>query len=322
MKKLFLLSVFLFGTVAMGWAQMDPSYIAVEVNSGKVLYSTNAEAKRPIASLAQVATALVALDWANRTSAELNTVITIPQDAYAVTSVGNPMRLKPGDRITLRDALYSCLLGADNVSALTVASYVGRDLVYRRGGGSPIGQFIKEMNNLATGIGMKKTVFVSPHGMDSRSGANESCAVDLALLGSYAMQNPAFSFIVRQSSRRIGVETATEGTQYYNVVNTNSLLNQSGVDGIKTGSSRVAGPCLLLSAIRQSVARKDAKTGRDNIYPQRLVIVVLGTEQRFSIARSLIREGWRDWDRWQTNGMQTTSIKDYLKMPTASPNKK
>lgn len=56
------------------------------------------------------------------------------------------MDLQPGDRLTLRDALYSTLLGSDNVSALTVASFVGRDLVSRRGGGAPIAAFVAEMN--------------------------------------------------------------------------------------------------------------------------------------------------------------------------------
>lgn len=126
-------------------AQERPSYIAIEANSGKLLFSSNAEEKRPVASLSQVATAMVALDWVARTRLPLDTFIAVPQEAFGLRA-GNPMDLQPGDRLTLRDALYSTLLGSDNVSALTVASFVGRDLVSRRGGGAPIAAFVAEMN--------------------------------------------------------------------------------------------------------------------------------------------------------------------------------
>lgn len=138
-----------------------PSYIAIEANSGKLLFSSNAEAKRPVASLSQVATAMVTLDWVARTRLPLDTFIAVPQEAFGLRA-GNPMDLQPGDRLTLRDALYSTLLGSDNVSALTIASFVGRDLVSRRGGGSPIAAFVTEMNNLARSLRMAKTRFTAP----------------------------------------------------------------------------------------------------------------------------------------------------------------
>lgn len=318
MKKLILTFVTLFTLAVMpALAQQEAaSYISVESNSGKILYSSNAEKERPISSLAQVATALVALDWVERTNIELNRIITVPQEAYAIT-VGNPMNLSPGDRITLRDALYSTLLGADNVSALTIANFVGKDLAFRRGGGSPISQFVHEMNNLAAAIGMKKTKFAAPHGLESQSSASMSCAVDLALLGMYATQRPAFCFIVKQASRRIGVETLSEGTKLYDVRNTNALLAVPGVDGIKTAKSRISGPCILLSATRTAFVRKNPKTGSDMIYPQRLVIVVLGTEDRYKLSKSLMAQSWKSWERWLNAGGPTTELKDFLQLPTA-----
>ena len=85
-------------------AQEKPSYIAIEANSGKLLFSSNAEARRPVASLSQVATAMVTLDWVTRTRLPLDTFITVPQEAFGLRA-GNPMDLQPGDRLTLRDAL-------------------------------------------------------------------------------------------------------------------------------------------------------------------------------------------------------------------------
>lgn len=173
-------------------AQEKPSYIAIEANSGKLLFSSNAEARRPVASLSQVATAMVTLDWVTRTRLPLDTFITVPQEAFGLRA-GNPMDLQPGDRLTLRDALYSTLLGSDNVSALTIASFVGRDLVSRRGSGTPIAAFVSEMNNLARSLRMTKTRFTAPHGLDAGNAVSTSCALDMALLGMYSMQNPAFA---------------------------------------------------------------------------------------------------------------------------------
>ena len=211
-------------------AQERPSYIAIEANSGKLLFSSNAEEKRPVASLSQVATAMVALDWVARTRLPLDTFIAVPQEAFGLRA-GNPMDLQPGDRLTLRDALYSTLLGSDNVSALTVASFVGRDLVSRRGGGAPIAAFVAEMNNLARSLRMAKTRFTAPHGLDAGNSVSTSCALDMALLGVYSMQNPAFCYIVSQASRRIEVQSQTKGRTMYDISNNNRLMSASAVDG-------------------------------------------------------------------------------------------
>ena len=244
-------------------AQERPSYIAIEANSGKLLFSSNAEEKRPVASLSQVATAMVALDWVARTRLPLDTFIAVPQEAFGLRA-GNPMDLQPGDRLTLRDALYSTLLGSDNVSALTVASFVGRDLVSRRGGGAPIAAFVAEMNNLARSLRMAKTHFTAPHGLDAGNSVSTSCALDMALLGVYSMQNPAFCFIVSQASRRIEVQSQTKGRTMYDISNNNRLMSASGVDGIKAGTSRAAGPCLLLSVTRNAISRR-SQIGRAHV---------------------------------------------------------
>ena len=322
MKKLplFLLSlacVFQFSAQA----QERPSYIAIEANSGKLLFSSNAEAKRPVASLSQVATAMVALDWVARTRLPLDTFITVPQEAYGLRA-GNPMDLQPGDRLTLRDALYSTLLGSDNVSALTVASFVGRDLVSRRGGGSPIGAFVTEMNNLARSLRMAKTTFAAPHGLDAGNSVSTSCALDMTLLGAYSMQNPAFCYIVSQASRRIGVQSQTKGMTMYDISNNNKLMSASGVDGIKAGSSRAAGACLLLSVTRNAISRRSPQTGTEVIYPQRMIITVLGTQDRYSLARQMMTNGWRAWENWQASGMDMKDPKEFVQLPVKSGTEK
>ena len=297
-------------------AQERPSYIAIEANSGKLLFSSNAEEKRPVASLSQVATAMVALDWVARTRLPLDTFIAVPQEAFGLRA-GNPMDLQPGDRLTLRDALYSTLLGSDNVSALTVASFVGRDLVSRRGGGAPIA-FVAEMNNLARSLRMAKTHFTAPHGLDAGNSVSTSCALDMALLGVYSMQNPAFCYIVSQASRRIEVQSQTKGRTMYDISNNNRLMSASGVDGIKAGTSRAAGSCLLLSVTRNAISRRSPQTGTEVIYPQRMIIAVLGSASRYSLAREMMNTGWRVWENWQASGMDMKDPKEFVQLPVKS----
>ena len=298
-------------------AQERPSYIAIEANSGKLLFSSNAEEKRPVASLSQVATAMVALDWVARTRLPLDTFIAVPQEAFGLRA-GNPMDLQPGDRLTLRDALYSTLLGSDNVSALTVASFVGRDLVSRRGGGAPIAAFVAEMNNLARSLRMAKTHFTAPHGLDAGNSVSTSCALDMALLGVYSMQNPAFCYIVSQASRRIEVQSQTTGRTMYDISNNNRLMSASGVDGIKAGTSRAAGSCLLLSVTRNAISRRSPQTGTEVIYPQRMIIAVLGSASRYSLAREMMNTGWRVWENWQASGMDMKDPKEFVQLPVKS----
>ena len=252
-----------------------------------------------------------------RTRLPLDTFIAVPQEAFGLRA-GNPMDLQPGDRLTLRDALYSTLLGSDNVSALTVASFVGRDLVSRRGGGAPIAAFVAEMNNLARSLRMAKTHFTAPHGLDAGNSVSTSCALDMALLGVYSMQNPAFCYIVSQASRRIEVQSQAKGRTMYDISNNNRLMSASGVDGIKAGTSRAAGPCLLLSVTRNAISRRSPQTGTEVIYPQRMIIAVLGSASRYSLAREMMNTGWRVWENWQASGMDMKDPKEFVQLPVKS----
>lgn len=311
MKKLIricrfaLVGLFILGASlsSQALAQKTESYIALEVNSGRVLYAHNAEKIRPAASLGHVATAIVALDWVARTKVSLNTRISVP--SYAAGQAGsNPMKLVPGDKITLRDALYSTLLGSDIIASLSVAHYVGSDLAMRRGKNDPIKEFVSEMNLLASALGMTNTTFRSPHGLDSGKN-NETTAADLALLGVYVMRNRAFSLMVSQPAWRIGVATAA-GNKLYDIRNTNLMLKDPGVNGIKMGSSLSAGYCGMIGVERATVRKYDPIAGRDVNYPQRMVVVVLGQNSnngRYSRCRELVREGWREFDSWLGKNM-------------------
>jgi len=293
-------------------AQAPESVMVMEAWSGKVLVASNATVKRPVASLTKVATGAIAVDWAAATRNDLATTeITVPE---SIVNIGgpNPMKLQPGDRLKLRDALYSALLGSDNLAAQAIAHHIGTELLTRRGRqGDPVAAFVVEMNKLAQALGMASTRFVNPHGLElAGEKPGYSTAADIARLSTYAMRRNAFSFIVRQKDRAIQVNGAT-GVRSYTVKNTNELVGEEGVLGVKTGTTAAAGPCVAVSVERDPLVRPKPD-GTKGVTPRRLIVVVLNNPDRFNRARSLVRQGWDAYDAWLTAGAPVNDPKREL----------
>jgi len=282
-------------------AQDAESVIVMEAYSGKVLVASNASVRRPVASLTKIATGAVAVDWSIATSTDIGAVtLTVPQ---TITLVGgpNPMNLQPGDQLSLRDALYSALLGSDNLAALTIADHVGRELLTRRGKtGEPVAEFVAEMNRLAKAIGMTQTRYANPHGLEREGAKAYSTAADVARMSVYAMRKNAFNFIVRQPERQVSVTGAT-GKRSYRVKNTNELIGEPGILGVKTGTTNAAGPCVSVCMDRDPLVRQKPD-GSKGATPRRLIVVVLNNPDRFNRARSLIKQGWDVYDPWLDSG--------------------
>ena len=297
-KTLALLAAILPSPVS---AQAPESVMVVEAHSGKILVAANASAKRPIASLTKIATAVVTVDWALATGTDIGSArITVPQ---TVTLVGgpNPMKLQPGDQLTIRDALYSALLGSDNLAALAIADHVGREILNRRGGnGDPVAVFVGEMNQLGKALGMAQTRFANPHGLDRRGAKAFSTAADVARLSIYAMRRNAITFIVRQKERQVSV-TGPAGPRGYRVENLNELVGEPGILGVKTGTTAAAGPCISVCMDREPLVRQKPD-GSKGATPRRLIVVVLNNSDRFNRARNLINQGWAVYDPWLEAG--------------------
>lgn len=283
------------------------SYVALEAHSGKVLLELNADTKRPVASLTKIATAMVILDWAKASGTSMGTSAVVPQDAGFLGG-SNPMGLAPGDQITLREAMYSMLLGSDNVAALTLADHAGRSILSRGSRArTPIAAFVTEMNNLAHAIGMKRTRFANPHGMDTARQKGTSTARDIAALSIYAMRNTGFQYYVKQKSRTVASSRFGQKSAF-KVTNTHHLIGQMNINGIKTGTTVLAGPCLATSAQKANIVRK-MPDGRTLLTPRRLIVICLGSPDRDSRTKQLIQQAWPLYDNWMAQGRPTQNAK-------------
>lgn len=289
--------------MSSGLCAVEPvvSYIVTEHYTGKILGQKEAERKLPVGSLTKVASACVVLDWAKATKTNLNQQISVPPGALAIGGP-NGLDLQAGDRMTLRDALYSALMSSDNIAAESLAYHVGIDLLRRRGKqGHPIEEFVREMNALAGKLKMDRTSFVNPHGLDhGLRKPPHSTAADMARLARYAMDRNDFTFYVSQKSRKISVERYGE-KRSFSLKNTNRLVGQNRIDGVKTGQTAASGPCLILSATRPNRVTK-TPDGNSLVEKQRLTVVVLGAHDRFRSAKQLLDWGWREYDGWNAAG--------------------
>ena len=275
--------------------------VAADSHSGRILIDQNGGQRRPVDGFATVATAMVALDWAQRVSMDLGMLATVP-DGAVVGVFSNPMGLQPGDRVSFRDLLYSILLGADDAAAITLAANVGQDLLNRRQkGGDPVREFVIEMNNLAAKLGASSTSFRTPHGSPpgGRGNGGVTCARDLARLAIYAMSNSSFRFYSMQSSRVVAVSRGGQSLRF-KVTNYNSYVGRNGIDGVKVVPQGQGGPGAILTSKRSHEVTQ-LMDGRTQLYPRRVVAVVFAPEPVGSGWQALAG-GWQEFDRWSLTG--------------------
>ena len=82
--------------------------------------------------------------------------------------------------------------------------------------------------------------------------------------------------------------------------NTNELVGVNGIDGVKTGQTRKAGGCVIISSAKPPLSSQNGT--QVVVTPRRLNVVVLGSNDRFGIANGLLQRGWQLYDQWAAAG--------------------
>jgi D-alanyl-D-alanine carboxypeptidase (penicillin-binding protein 5/6) len=223
--------------VAAGPAGVGARSAAVQdVVTGKLLWSRDLNAERPMASITKVMTAYLVIK-----AGHLNRQITVPAavTGYVRAHDASNAGLRPGDRLTANQLLYALLLPSGADAAYTLARAYGPGLT----------AFVKKMNAVARLLGMTRTHFSNFDGLPyPTSYSNYSTAANLLALGRAAMLLPAFRSVVDQRSYRLA---SGSGHHAYLWKNLNSLIGRyPGAIGIKPGYTGAAGQCLLFEASR------------------------------------------------------------------------
>ena len=291
------------------------SYIAVDSHDGHVALSHGAQLRRPVASLTKIATAVVVLDYLRTSNQDAGEMMTVPPQVQLLGNPG-PAGLQPGDRLSIRDGLYAAMIASDNYAAETLAAHIGGKLMLSSGGSNPMSAFLRRMNALASEIGLNDTRFANAHGLDIEGQRGYSTAADIARLTIHALKVPGFSFYCSQPSRRININRMGQSLNV-SISTTNELLFKGGIDGVKTGTTALAGQCLVITAPKPPtvVKRPDGST---LVTAHRMVVVTLGATDRFRQAWQLLSDGWSAYFRWREDGSPTPAGTSLNAAPAAT----
>jgi D-alanyl-D-alanine endopeptidase (penicillin-binding protein 7) len=195
--------------------------IVMNPETGQILYETNAQDKRSIASITKVMTSLVFLE----DDPDLSQEVTVERsDVYAASTT----HLRANERVRLEDVLHLTIIASDNAAARILARV-------SHGGTEP---FIQRMNEKALELGLQNTTFTDPSGLDPN---NISSAYDLSRLIAYAAGDERIAAIMRKPEYKL-----TTSRHTITIHSTNRLLANGDTDvrGGKTGFTNKAGYCL------------------------------------------------------------------------------
>ncbi len=235
---------------------LGKSAILVDARTGRVVWALHPHQRRQIASTTKIMTALLALK-----KLQPHDVVTIDKSVPRVPLVREGLRA--GEKVEAWKLFYAMLLYSGNDDALAIAIAAGGTKWH----------FVHQMNVEARILGLSDTHFVSPSGVVDVG--NYSSAWDLAALTRVAMRNPRFRQIVRTPRKQVAWAAPTFSKIYVN--NNRLLTTYKGANGVKTGYTHKAGPCLVASATRGGVS---------------LLAVVLDSPDMYADAKRLLDFGF------------------------------
>jgi len=210
-----------------------------DVSASVDLYDLNADERLAAGSTIKIATALVV-----RASVDLDTEVLIV-DSDPVAEGYSSMELLVGDTLTVEQLLIGLLVPSGGDAAQALARFVGAGLLDEDpvtvDPAAAIERFVAAMNDLSNDLGLQNTRFVNPDGRDAEE--QYTSARDLATIATSLMADAALREIVALPE----YDFISIGGNQYTKLNTNELLSEPDVIGIKTGSESLAGACLVLA---------------------------------------------------------------------------
>ncbi len=217
--------------VALNWPTQGQAAIG-SLEEGILAMSSEGQTPRPIASIAKVVTALAIMRAKPFAAGEQGTILTLDTQDVAYYSDylarnGSIVPVQVGEQLSQYQALEALLLpSANNIADSLVRWAFGSMDAYKLYADDMVKEF-----------GMLKTTIDDASGFSPRT---LSTPTDLIILGQKILSDPVLSGIVAKRETSVPVART--------IRNTNHLLADSRVVGIKTGNTDEAGGCLLFAA--------------------------------------------------------------------------
>ena len=237
--------------------------VLMEAETGQVLYSVNAQARLPMASITKVMSLLVLADMID--AGELQLTDAVKASSYASSAEGSVIWLEAGEEMTAAELLEAVIVSSANDACIALAEHAA---------GSEAA-FVKLMNKRAREMKLKNTKFTGCVGFDAEG--HYSSAEDIAIMTAELMTKEYYrGWLLTWLDYLRGGETQ--------LLNTNKLVRfYPGCTGLKTGSTSTAGYCL------SATAEKDG---------MELIAVILKaptSPQRFEDAKALLDYGFASY---------------------------
>lgn len=153
------------------------SALLLDAGSGRVIFEKDADTERPMASTTKIMTALIAVE-----RCDLKETVTVPEKAVGVE--GSSVYLYRDEKLTVEELVLAMMLESANDAATAIAIGIA----------GSVGDFAVLMNRRAEELGLSRTSFENPHGLDAEN--HYTTARDLAVLTAFAMKNETFRRIV------------------------------------------------------------------------------------------------------------------------------
>ncbi len=224
------------------------------------IYAKNVNERIHPASLTKIMTALVALEYGST-----DQILTASDNVVITESGAQLCGLKPGDQMTLDQALHILLIYSANDVAILIAEGIA----------GSVENFVSMMNEEAVKIGATNSHFMNPNGLTEDE--HYVTAYDMYLIFQEALQYDLFNQIIQMTSYSTVYKDSAGNDKSLEVETTNLYLKGTydmpsniTVIGGKTGTTNAAGHCLILLSRSSngttyiSVIMKD--TSRDVLY--------------------------------------------------------
>lgn len=209
----------------------------------ETLYAKNAHNQMNPASLTKVMTALVALKYGSP-----DDIYTASENVLITESGAVLCGIKPGDRMTLDQAVHALLIASGNDVAVLIAEGVSASV---NGTSGSVEEFVELMNQEAQEIGATNCHFMNPNGLTQEG--HYVTAYDLYLIFQEALKYELFNQIIQMTSYSTVYTAADSSEKTLEIENSNLFLRGTydapanvTVVGGKTGTTNAAGHCLVL----------------------------------------------------------------------------
>lgn len=211
------------------------SAIIMDMDTGEIIASKNAQIQRPVASTIKMLTSLI---FAENISKGETIAFTEESLKTTQTALNNLKRINVGDKISSDDLMKAVMIYSANDAAYLMADAVSGN--YK--------DFVKIMNDRVKSLGLKDTYVVNPCGLESNAvdpdnkEINLSTAYDIAVIAREAYNNSWIRETVSHKSENITINIEGETVP---LKLRNKILGEYGNVGGKTGNEVQAGHCFV-----------------------------------------------------------------------------